>query len=375
MTALQPVGNGILPKHRQVMSESGTRGPRFWLGHRYFWLCQALGWGGGIVLGIWADWLKKKGDMGAVLDSLLAALITTAATLVITHVYRWIILSRGWKELDFSALAPRVLIASFIGGFILTGVSLWADPQGWEEAQVTNWAIIGIWISSMFIGWFVFYFGLHYYLQYRDARMKALQMELSVTEAALASLRAHMNPHFLFNGLNALRDLIDHDPGAARQMVTRLARLFRASLSTEGRQIIPLEEELEAVEAYLHVEKVRFEERLELRVGIPEETKGALVPPFLLQTLVENAVKYGVGNGVGTGYVSYEAMIVDEVLVLTVRNPGSLGKTTTSTGMGLKMTRERLALLYGGRADFNITDGGGEVVVQVMIPQNMAPQP
>jgi len=353
------------------MSAAGTRGSRFWLGHRYFWLCQALGWGSGIILGIWGDWVKEEGNVAEVLRSLPPALINTGVALLITHIYRWIILARGWKDLDFSTLAPRVSLASFIGGFIFTGISLWTDPQGWEESEVKSWVIVGIWISLMFVGWFVFYFGLHYYLQYRDARMKALRMELSMTEAALASLRAQMNPHFLFNGLNALRDLIDHDPAAARRMVTRLARLFRASLSTEGRQIIPLEEELEAVEAYLHVEKVRFEERLEIRATIPDGTRQAMVPPFLLQTLVENAVKYGVGTGSGPGYVSYEAMTVDDVLALTVRNPGSFGRTTTSTGMGLKMTRERLALLYGGRADFSVTDGGGEVVVQVLIPQNM----
>ncbi len=369
VTGLQAAEEGTV-KLRRVMSESGIRGRRFWLGHRYFWFCQALGWGSGILLGIWAEWVKSEGDVAEVLRKLPPSLINTFFALVITQIYRWLILAYGWKEKDFPALAPRVIAASLVGGFSFMAISMWTDPEGWQEAEVKSGMLAGIWISTMFVGWFVFYFGIYYYLQSRETRMKTLRLELSMKEAALASLRAQMNPHFLFNGLNALRDLIEHDPAAARQMVTRLARLFRASLATEGRRTIPLEEELEAVEAYLHVEKVRFEERLEIRVGIPEETRMAMVPPFLLQTLVENAVKYGVGAGAGNGYVSYEAMICDEVLVLTVRNPGTLGRSTNSTGMGLRMTRERLALLYGGRADFDIATRGNEVVVQVMIPQN-----
>lgn len=355
----------------EFMSPSGIRGVRLWLGHRWYWLCQCLGWGTGLLLGYWADW-EKFGNLGDVCERMIPSTVNTLVAVLITHAFRCLILTRGWKEKDLEILIPRAIAVSFIGGFTFTWISLWTDPRGWKESEVNNTSLTAIWISCVFIGWFAFYFAFHYYSQLRDAKVRALKLELSMTEAALTSLRAQMNPHFLFNGLNALRDLIEHDPQGARTMVTRLARLFRASLSTEGRSTIPLSEELEAVEAYLHVEKVRFEERLDIQRIIPDDTLDLRVPPFLLQTLVENAVKYGVGGSDDGGYVSYDAMKCDDILALTVRNPGSLGRRSDSTGMGLKMTRERLDLLFGNRADLVIFENRGEVMVQVMIPQTPA---
>ncbi|RYD44020.1 MAG: hypothetical protein EOP83_31460 [Verrucomicrobiaceae bacterium] len=355
-----------------MMSPADTSGARLWLGHRWYWLCQALGWGSGLLMGVWGNWVRY-GDIGEALVRLGNGVMNTILAVALTHVFRAFMLTKGWKEKDLSALAPRVIAVSLISGFALTWFSQRTDPQGWEEAPIKSFALTGVWMSTIFFGWFVFYFAFHYYHQFRDAKLRALKLELSMTEAALVNLRAQMNPHFLFNGLNALRDLIEHDPQGARTMVSRLARLFRASLSTEGRRTIPLEEELEAVEAYLHVEKVRFEDRLEIRRAIPADTLDLRLPPFLLQTLVENAVKYGVATRSTGGYVSYDAFKCDDILAVTVRNPGVLGSPSESTGMGLKMTRERLALLYGDRADLDISCTNGVVVVQVMIPQTPFP--
>ncbi|RYD31818.1 MAG: sensor histidine kinase, partial [Verrucomicrobiaceae bacterium] len=233
-------------------------------------------------------------------------------------------------------------------------------------------SLVIVWLSLHFIAWSGIYFGWHYYVQLQETRMQQLKMDVALKETALASLRSQVNPHFLFNGLNTLRDLIETDPAGARAVVTQMAKLFRASLSSGDRHLIPLHQELETVEAYLLIEKTRFEERLPVRSGIDPAARDTLVPPFLLQTLVENAVKYGVSpSGTEPAGIEYTVTLEGGSLVLTVRNRGQWGQSTGSTGLGLKMARERLALLFDGRGSLTIDPGAdGLIVARAVIPQS-----
>lgn len=349
------------------------RDRRFWLGHRAYWYCQLVGLLLGAGLGCWAAWLEPAtGDSIGI--AWLRVFVTSSLTLAITHAYRWQILAGRWKDLGLRALIPRVLTGSLLCGVLLAIGSRLIDPGGWARASekaggsASIVMLVSIWFSLNFVGWSLLYFGYHYHAALEEARVQKLRMEVSMKEAALASLRAQIHPHFLFNGLNALRDLIDHDPGRARQMVTELAKLFRASLSSNDEPLVPLAAELETVEAYLHIEKTRFEERLDIHRSVNPAARQALLPPFLLQTLVENAVKYGIS--VDPSPVSYEASMEEGSLVLRVRNKGSLGAATTSTGKGISMARERLAILFDGRAELELTENQGEVLALARIPQN-----
>ena len=188
-------------------------------------------------------------------------------------------------------------------------------------------------------------------------RMQALQTrarelsELAAT-AQLAALRAQLNPHFLFNSLNSIAQLIHVDPDRAEACVERLAELLRYVLKRAEKDFVPLAEELDVTGAYLDIERARFAERLQVETDIDQAALTALVPNFILQPLVENAVKHGLSRKVGPGRVRIEARAANDVLMLSVHDDG-VGMTDATLGqiyergVGLRNLRDRLERLYG----------------------------
>jgi LytS/YehU family sensor histidine kinase len=183
-----------------------------------------------------------------------------------------------------------------------------------------------------------------------------------------------VNPHFIFNSLNSLRALIDEDPARARQSVTQLANLLRYSLQSGQQETVPFEDELRVVNDYLSLEQVRHEERLRVRLDIAPETLLLPVPPMLLQTLVENAVKYGISTRPEGGEIAIIARCEGGALRLTVTNPGEVATAATtaratSTGLGLHNAAERLRLLFGERATLQLwAETPSLVVAEAVLP-------
>jgi len=164
-------------------------------------------------------------------------------------------------------------------------------------------------------------------------------------------LRSQLNPHFLFNCLNSLRELIDEDRNRAKQVIDLLSALLRYTLRADRVETVSLKEELGAVEDYLALEKVRFEERLQTRFAIDPRSLGAKLPPMLLQTLVENGVKHGIARLPAGGELVVVAEVVDGNLRVEVTNTGRLSDATEgSSAIGLGNARERLRLMYGDSA-------------------------
>ncbi|MDB6166052.1 MAG: ypdA, partial [Lacunisphaera sp.] len=205
----------------------------------------------------------------------------------------------------------------------------------------------------------------------------------NVKEAELRALKSQVNPHFLFNSLNSLRALIDEDAPRAREAVTRLANMLRYSLQSGQLETVPFEDELRIVEDYLALEQIRHENRLRVRWEIAEDVSvGAVsVPPMLLQTLVENAVKYGIGTRREGGELRISAQFEGAALRLRVTNPGDLAEPASasaaragsSTGVGLRNASERLKLLFGDRASLTLlSEPAGCVTADVLIPLNPA---
>ncbi|WP_082408764.1 sensor histidine kinase [Verrucomicrobium spinosum] len=345
---------------------------RFWWGHKNYWRCQMAMWFGCIGLGWWGSFLDPSPHVEGGLHPLWGTVFFSTAAVLLTHAYRWVILAGKWKEKKLGALWPRVVAASLVCAGIVTGLSWTMDRPTWEAEGFGAGlaALLVVWISLQLMAWSGAYFSLHYYVQLQEAKVQKLRVDMSVKEAALASLRSQINPHFLFNGLNTLRSLIDSDPERARLMVTQLAKIFRASLAGGNVQLVPLAQEIETVDAYLQIEKMRFEDKLDVCSAVDVDPGDALLPPFLLQTLVENAVKYGSADGEGVRRVAYRVSALPGWIRIEVENLGRLGRTSGSTGMGLKMASERLSLLYDGRATFQISDeAGGKVVARAVIPQ------
>jgi hypothetical protein len=207
------------------------------------------------------------------------------------------------------------------------------------------------------------------------AGQREVQARLLARDFELQVLRAQIDPHFLFNSLNSISALTHIDPDAAREMTIALAQFFRRTLALSDRERIALAEELALVENFLAIEQRRFGARLASALQADTEARTALIPPLLLQPLVENAIKHGIRHLDDRGLVEIEARVRDGWLHLRVRNPlAADAPSAPGLGLGLRNLRERLAALYGGRARvlWRTVDGHFEVEINLPFEQGVA---
>ncbi len=215
---------------------------------------------------------------------------------------------------------------------------------------------------------------------------QAAQLHAQLAEARLAVLSAQLNPHFLFNTLHAVSSLVERDPRGVRRMIARLSELLRVTLEGSNEQEIPLSRELELLRLYLDIMEVRFQGKLDLDIDPDDDVMDALVPSFVLQPLVENAVMHGVSKVEGAGRIELRARRDGDDLVVTVRDNGPGLNATTSGdesaahprgpaggGVGLRTTRARLEQLYGAEFTLSLRPGpGGGAVAEVALPYHTA---
>jgi signal transduction histidine kinase len=221
-------------------------------------------------------------------------------------------------------------------------------------------------------------FALRYAAQYRAAEQRREQLETRLVQARLDALKMQLHPHFLFNTLNAITALIHSDPEAADRMTSRLAELLRATLDSEAVQEVSLRQELEFLEGYLDIQRMRFGARLGIAMNIAPDTLDGYVPNLILQPLVENAVQHGIAPRSGPGTVRVSARKSGDRLLLEVNDDGAGLSASdgplTSKGRGLSNTRDRLRQLYGDAQDFAVENGAGAGVrVRIDIPFRRAP--
>jgi len=237
-------------------------------------------------------------------------------------------------------------------------------------------------IVSVYIPVFLIAHALWYYRRFRDRELRASQLEGQVAKAHLQALKNQLQPHFLFNTLHSISALMLTDVRAADRMMSRLSDLLRMSLESDGIQIISLSRELEFVNGYLEIEKIRFEDRLNVVFDVTPDTLDALVPHLLLQPLVENAVRHGISRRSSNGRIRIAVSRDGRSLCLQVGDNGpgmeeSDGNQIQSkrNGLGLRATRERLQTLYAHEQSMEIRSAPGSgVVVEVRIPFRTEPR-
>jgi signal transduction histidine kinase len=261
------------------------------------------------------------------------------------------------------AVATRMLtywaIGDTSGSWRLEAQRMFFLNFDWE--MMTYWAIVGL---------------SHALAYQREAQLRALgasQLETRLVEAQLQALQRQLQPHFLFNTLNTISALMHRDVEAADAMIARLSDLLRISLHSVGVQEVSLKEELDFLAKYLEIEQTRFRDRLTVVFEVAPETLDALVPNLILQPLVENAIKHGIGPRSAPGRITIASRQVGDTVELTVQDNG-VGMSAArlsdfNRGVGLSNTRSRLEHLYGAahRFEFRQPAGGG-LLVSIVVP-------
>ena len=256
---------------------------------------------------------------------------------------------------------------------------LWIQPYDRMTSNLSQVNFGSVLLARLPLEWILYCLVLggvlafEYYQRYHERALRAAQLERSLMDAKLHALEMQLQPHFLFNTLNAVAGLVRSGRNdQATTMIAGLADLLRYSLDQAGRQRVTLAEEMAMVERYLEIESARFPDRMVFRVDIADCADRAMVPSLILQPLVENAVRHGIAMMAAAGSIDVEAIRVGERLHVRLRNSGALADEPVE-GIGLRNTRERLHTLYGDNAVFSLAASSGGVLAILDLPWQAAP--
>jgi two-component system, LytTR family, sensor kinase len=279
----------------------------------------------------------------------VAAHLLLSFPLTAIYVYVAAVLRAAFGLGPWDAAFKLSLIRTSLGGMFLWG-------------SLVYWLIAGAWLA------------LRYYERFVTSELRRERLERGFSEARLNALRLQLDPHFLFNALNTVSAQVDRDPRLARRMIEHLGDLLRLSLESKDRQEVALVEELAFLDHYVEIQRIRFGESLRIRTDVAPEVRHASVPSLILQPLVENAVRHGLSSRAGGGTVTVIARPAGDRLEIRVQDDGvglpTGWKLETGAGVGLSVTRERIAELHpNGSSRFTVTSrASGGTNVDISLP-------
>ncbi len=338
-----------------------------------YWLCQIAGWGVFcLVYSVVYLTVRSKPQHNFFEVLLCDALIG----LVISHLMRMLIRSLGILKLSLASQIKNLFILTLSASFIYAFISVQTeDFLQFETERMKAWTLFDKVLYASFgnflflLIWNLLYFTYHYINRSRNDQLDKVRLESLVKELELKTIKAHINPHFIFNALNSIRALVDEDPSRARTAITELSNILRSSMQAEKLETTSLEKELSIVKDYLALEHIRFEDRLHIEYDIDEDTLDQPIPPMMLQTLVENAIKHGISKHKDGGVVKIVSDFKNNHHELMVQNTGHLNGNFNADGFGIASTQNRLQLMFGEKANFSINQVNGNMVeAKVSIP-------
>ncbi len=336
-----------------------------------YWLCQIAGWLGMVFVEMinYTFFIVGKFNTTILYVFLTAAIVG----LLITHSYRhvikpWSIFQRSMSYIWIIALVSTVILSCLVTFITQIGWVL-VTKEGWKEnfsfiqiaGSIMNWArYIGVWI--------IIYFMYKILQQNNKIREEKASVESLAKTTELELLKSQLNPHFLFNALNVIKALVVIDPDKSREAIVKLSELMRFTLQYGKERFIPVKSELQEVAKYLELEQLRFGERLATSFEVPVNLQQVLIPPAMVLTLAENAVKHGVAGHMGNGFVHVRISEDGQgSCVVHIANSGTYRPSTT-TGIGLKHVIKRLEELYKGKASFSILQQDQTVLATLKLP-------
>ncbi len=338
-----------------------------------YWISQIVGWLlYAIVVGVF-NVLTGSRLSTELFFSLLSIFLIGMA---VAHTFRLIIVKLNWMRFNIPRLIPRILLGAltigvlvyFLQLIIIDGLIVQSTYQfNFKDAfpSIINWTLL-------YLMWSLLYFLFHFVTNYKKEEIKNLKWQAAKNEIELNKLKSQLNPHFIFNSMNSIRALINEDPNLAKEAITQLSNVLRNSLLMGKQKLIPFGDEMKLVNDYLGLEKTRFEERLTIERDIDKNTEVFLIPPLMVQTIVENGIKHGTSKLIDGGILSITASIENEKLKIVIYNSGFYDTTKESeTGFGLLNTVQRLKLLYGKAASFEIENVDNGVKAVLIIPKEI----
>ncbi len=332
-----------------------------------YWVVQFLGWGTFCFLIAITTYLSDEFNS----DTAVSIVQLYFLLILVTHGMRYLLLKFDWLNLKLAPLIPRVLLLNIAASVaLLISSSIFSYLVFNENPGRPIEIIINILLYSIFfIMWSAVYLTYHLLRKSRLQELYNLKLVASNHEIELKTLRDQLNPHFLFNSLNSIRALIEIDPLTAKSSITTLSNILRDSLILGKRSLIQLEEELKLVSEYLKLEKIRFEERLTYSMECSVD-KSLHIPPFLLQTMTENAIKHGISKKANGGIVDVNVYEKSNKVYLEVINSGGQYSPSDNVGIGIQNTKRRLEIQFGDNAGFEIRNKGNKVTAHVWIQKN-----
>jgi sensor histidine kinase YesM len=329
--------------------------------------------GGWLLYAILNIFIKTLSNEPVTLDSVTYLFLVFVIGILSTHLYRAWITRQGWTLLNIPKLLPKVIIAVLVFSILSQGLYylgarvMLLRPTSFqllEVSMILNWTVL---ISI----WSIIYFAYQFFERYRNEEIKNLKWQASKNEIELNKLKSQLNPHFIFNSMNSIRALIDEDPVKAKRSVTQLANILRNTLMMGRKKTVLFEEEMAIVNDYIELEKTRYEERLKCSSQIQEEAYSYQIPSLMIQTLVENGIKHGISKLPNGGVIDLRADVLDGKLIIEIENTGELvNNSEPVTGFGIINTTQRLNLLYGDEATFEIFNSGRHTVItKVVLPK------
>jgi len=326
-----------------------------------YWLCQIVGWFsyGLTMIFVLFVFEQKVPDF-----YYTRIIISVFLGFLFTHILRESLMivklqpplfKRKWLPL-FLIVLSVCTIYSLSNSAVVEWLKLYDQSKKvafqFQKRAVGNF----IFDSPIIVIWVLIYFVWHYIESARKQEIDNVKLESLVKELELKTIKSHINPHFIFNALNSIRALVDENPERARTAITELSNLLRSSMQAEKIELTSLEKELSIVKDYLALEHIRFEDRLHVEYDIDEDTLDQHIPPMMLQTLVENAIKHGISRQVNGGTITIISDFKEDHHELIVRNTGRLYGESNGEGFGIASTQNRLKLLYGKQAYFELKD-------------------
>jgi sensor histidine kinase YesM len=325
-----------------------------------YWWCQIIGWSADAAVSLFFAWTYRETVTSEFFQRVM---IVVGLGFILTHLMRELILRLKVLQKNFDRQIVY-FISITIGFAILYSFLMlvcWRELnllEGREKQYSLMRLMIGGTFNSFIslLVWNLIYFMYHYVEKNRSEQFDKLRLEALVKELELKTIKSHINPHFIFNALNSIRALVDENPGRARTAITELSNILRSSMQAEKLETVSLEKELAIVKDYLALEQMRFEERLKINFEIDDDTLDQPIPPMMLQTLVENAIKHGISKQVNGGEINIKSDFIGDHHEITIRNTGRLNGYKNNDGFGLQSTKDRLSLMFGNKASFQIKD-------------------